>query len=123
MSDPNDTTGGNNCEKLSGVLMAAKVHGAHDEFIAFVAEYPDSSAAETLETAISLNALDDFPGFAGSFVGSLWAHGAAGAGNPDRENGQRIRDLFPKDRWPQWMQQYHDDGKFDDGNGNEEAEK
>lgn len=92
-------------DRKQGVLDAARSAGAHDEFIAFVAEFPDSDAAETLETAISMNALDEFEGFAGSFVGALWTHGAKQAGNPDKQNAERIRSLFPRDRWPTWMQQ------------------
>lgn len=88
-----------------GKLEAARSAGAHDEFITFVAEYPESGAAETLETGISLNALDNFEGLAGSFVGALWAHGAKKAGNPDKENARRIRELFPENRWPEWMQE------------------
>ena len=88
-----------------GKLKAARSAGAHDEFIAFVAEYPDSGVAETLETAISMDALDQFQSFAGSFGGALWAHGAKKAGNPDVENGKRIRELFSEERWPEWMRQ------------------
>jgi len=88
-----------------GLLEAARSAGAHDEFIRFVAEYPDSPVAETLETAVSLDALDEFPGFAGSFAGALWERGVKKSGNPDTENGRRIRELFPEDRWPEWMQQ------------------
>lgn len=87
-----------------GHLEAARTAGAHDEFIAFVAEYPDSGAADTLDTAISLDALDEFQGLAGSFVGALWEHGVKKAGNPDTTNQQRIEELFDRDRWPQWMQ-------------------
>ena len=90
-----------------GHLEAARSAGAHDEFIAFVSEYPDCPVAETLETAIALNALDEFPSFAGSFAGSLWEHGAKRSGNPDVENGKRIRELFSEERWPEWMQQDH----------------
>lgn len=87
-----------------GHLEAARSAGAHDEFIAFVAEYPESGVAETLRTAISMDALDNFRGFAGSFEGSLWEHGVSKAGNPDKKNARRIRELFDEDRWPQWMQ-------------------
>lgn len=97
-----------------GMLEAARSAGAHDEFIAFVAEYPDSPVAETLETAISMDALDGFPAFAGSFAGSFWEYGAKGSGNPDLENARRIRELFPVDRWPQWMQDQHEAGADDD---------
>lgn len=96
-----------------GMLEAARSAGAHDEFIAFVAEYPDSSVAETLETAISMDALDNFPGFAGSFGGSLWEHGVKKSGNPDLENGERIRELFDRERWPEWMQQKYPEGGAD----------
>jgi hypothetical protein len=97
-----------------GKLAAARSAGAHDEFIAFVAEYPDSGAAETLETAISLDALDEFEGLAGSFVGTLWRDGAKKASNADLKNGRRIRELFDRERWPEWMQQeYPEDGDDD----------
>lgn len=85
-------------------LEAARAAGAHDEFVLFVAAYPDSGVAETLETAISLDALDEFQSIAGSFDGALWEHGVKKAGNPDEQNAARIRELFPQDRWPQWMQ-------------------
>lgn len=88
-----------------GKLEAARTAGAHDEFIAFVAEYPESGVADTLKTAISMDALSDFQSFGGSFEGALWGHGAKKAGNPDVENGKRIRELFPERRWPKWMQQ------------------
>lgn len=95
----------------SGKLEAARVAGAHDEFITFVAEYPESSIAETLETAISMDALDQFESFAGSYGASLWANGAT-AGNPDTTNGKRIRKLFDKDRWPKWMRQKAEAGEL-----------
>jgi hypothetical protein len=98
-------------EIKDGQLEAARSAGAHDEFIAFVAEYPDSGVAETLVTAISLDALDEFQGFAGSFGGALWEHGAKKAGNPDIENGKRIRELFDRERWPKWMQQKYDEAE------------
>lgn len=87
-----------------GKLEAARAAGAHDEFIAFVAEFPDSDVAGTLDLAISLDALDEFGGVAGSFETSLWNHGAKKAGNPDEGNARRIRELFDRDRWPEWMQ-------------------
>ena len=91
-----------------GKLEAARAAGAHDEYIAFVAEYPESRVADTLKAAISMDALGDFQSFAGSFGGALWEHGAKKAGNPDVENGERIRELFPKERWPKWMQQKYE---------------
>lgn len=90
-----------------GYLEAARSAGAHDEFIAFVAEYPQSGAAETLETAISLDVLDEFEGIAGSAVGSLWRDGAKSVGNPDETFGERIMELFPENRWPTWLRQHH----------------
>lgn len=92
-----------------GHLEAARAAGAHDEFLAFVAEYPDSAAAGTLRTAISMDALDDFGAFAGSFVGALWRDGAPHASNPDIKNGERIRELFERDRWPAWMREQFDE--------------
>lgn len=99
-------------EVSEGMLAAARSAGAHDEFIAFVAEYPGSAVADTLRTAISMDALDEFAGFAGSFGANLWEHGAKNAGNPDVENGKRVRALFPKERWPEWMQQRYEDGEY-----------
>lgn len=88
-----------------GMLEAARAAGAHDEFIAFVAEYPESAVAETLETAIALDALDEFQSVSGSFDGALWEHGVQKAGNPDKKNAERIRQLFDRERWPKWMRQ------------------
>lgn len=96
-------------EIKKGHLEAARSAGAHDEFIAFVAEYPESGVAGTLETAISLDALDEFEGFGGSFEVALWKHGVKKAGNPDKKNQERIEALFDKDRWPTWMQQRADE--------------
>lgn len=92
-------------ELSDGHLEAARKAGAHDEFITFVSEYPDSDVAETLETAISLDALDQFQSVAGSFDGALFKGGAKVASNPDTENAKKIRELFPENRWPTWMQQ------------------
>lgn len=92
-----------------GKLKAALAAGAHPEFVAFVAEYPESAPAETLETAISMDALKHFKGHAGSFVGSFWEHGAAGAGNPDTKNADRMRALFDEDQLPEWMQEDDDE--------------
>lgn len=88
-----------------GMLEAARSAGAHDEFIAFVAEFPESGPAETLETAIALDALDEFQSVSGSFDGALWDHGVQKCGNPDKENAKRIRELFDRERWPKWMRQ------------------
>jgi len=93
-----------------GKLETTRSAGAHDEFIAFVAGYPNSAVAETVETAISLNALDNFQSFSGSFAGSLWEYGVKKAGNPDTKNAKRVRELFPEERWPEWMQQEYGGG-------------
>lgn len=93
-----------------GKLEAALAAGAHPEFVAFVGEFPDSCVAETLERAIAMDALDDFPAHAGSFEGNLWKHGASGAGNPDTENADRMRALFAEDQLPQWMQDEGENG-------------
>jgi len=96
-------------ESINGKLQAAQAAGAHDEFVAFVAEYPESKAADTLETAISLDALDEFESIAGSALGSLWRDGAPAVGNPDEQFQERIMELFPEDRWPTWVRQKHAD--------------
>lgn len=85
-------------------LDAAHAAGAHHETVAFVATYPGSPLADTLRTAISMDALDEFEQFAGSWGGRVWADGIAAGGNPDTANERRIRALFPEDRWPPWMQ-------------------
>lgn len=97
-----------------GDLETARAAGAHDEFVAFVAEYPESGAAETLETAISMDALDEFTSLAGSWDGALWSDGVKQAGNPDKANAKRVRELFPPERWPEWMQQRYADGESEE---------
>ena len=84
-----------------GHLEAARSAGAHDEYITFIAEYPESRLAESLETAIALDALDEFKGFAGSFEWALFNHGAKAASNPDPEHAQMLRDLFDEEQLPE----------------------
>lgn len=87
----------------NGHLQAARTAGAHDEYIAFVAEYPESPTAESLRTAISMDALDHFEEFGSSFETALFTKGAKYASNADRENEQRMRELFDEEQLPQWM--------------------
>ena len=87
-------------EVPEGYLRAAKQAGAHDEYIAFVAEYPESKMAAGLETAISMNTLDDAQGFMSSFEYSLFSGGVENVSNPDKTNTRLLRELFGDDRVP-----------------------
>lgn len=84
-----------------GHLEAARSAGAHDDYIAFVAEYPESGMADSLKLAISMDALDEFKGFSGSFEWALWDRGASAASNPDKKNAFRMRALFDDDKLPE----------------------
>lgn len=88
-----------------GYLEAARSAGAHDEYIAFVAEYPESSIAEGLETAISLDALDEFKSVSGSFEWALWDRGASAASNADTGNAERMRQLFSAEQLPEVLRE------------------
>lgn len=112
---PTDTEGETVINRIDpGLLDAARSAGAHDQFLAFVSAFPDSGVAETLETAVSMDALDEFEGFAGSFEASLWRDGAKQASNASPENARRIRALFPESEWPAWMQERAAEGEYDD---------
>lgn len=83
-----------------GKLEAARSAGAHDQFITFVAEYPDSRVADTLDLAISMDALDDFKGISGSFEWALWDRGASACSNADPKHRKMLRELFDYDDLP-----------------------
>lgn len=84
-----------------GYLRAAKAAGAHDEYIAFVAEYPHSPIADGLRRAISMDVLDNFDDFASSFEWALFDRGARAASNADVKNAERMRSLFDEGRLPE----------------------
>lgn len=88
-----------------GYLEAARSAGAHDEYIAFVAEYPESSIAEGLETAIALDALDEAKSFMGSFEYALFDRGASAAANADLKNAERMRQLFDDEQLPEVLRE------------------
>lgn len=88
-----------------GYLEAARSAGAHDEYIAFVAEYLESSIADGLETAISLDALDEFKSVSGSFEWALWDRGASAASNADIKNAEKMRQLFSNEQLPEVLQE------------------
>lgn len=84
-----------------GHLEAARSAGASDDYITFIAEYPESELAESLKTAIALDALDEFKGFSGSFEWALWDRGVSAASNPDTRHAEMMRNLFDHDRLPE----------------------
>lgn len=86
-----------------GHIVAARAAGAHDQFVAYVAEYPNSRVAETLETAVALDALDEFEGVAGSNSAALWRDGVTAATNADPERAEKFRALFPTAALPETL--------------------
>lgn len=86
-----------------GYIAAARSAGAHDEYLAFVGEYPDSAIADGLRTAIELDALDEFKSVSGSFEWALWDRGASAASNADKQNEERMRALFDDGQLPPRM--------------------
>lgn len=93
-------------EEISdGYLRAAQTAGAHDEYIAFVAEYPDSRMADGLRRAISMDALDHFEEFASSFEWALFDRGARYASNADTEHAEMMRELFDEKQLPEVLRE------------------